>query len=118
MENNKEQAFVIQTGEIHTVESKQYQVGIELRVPDELTHIAQQMMNDINPENPSEELSNQMIVEMFYDKNGKLEHKMIKESDVDLQEAVYTLSNGIVYNGSELVVGLKNIRDYKLKQLK
>jgi hypothetical protein len=116
---NKEQALVKETGEVFTIENKRLMMSIELTLPDGFDKIAQSM---IDPSATNINCNNKVSVEMFYNDKGLLDHrishsKLTLNEDSNNDNATFVLSNGVTYSGNELIVGLDNIRDYKLRQL-
>ncbi len=82
-----EKALVVKSGEIHSIESERQVMNMELSLS---------LDTDIDT---SDETIHFINDSKSYEKEGKYYH----------------LDNGLAYHESELIIGIDNIRDYKLK---
>jgi len=90
----KDKALIIKTGEILDVKS-QYSVkmmSISIELPDDLKDVLSKKIMDFEQE---------------------FEYKDTNDKEGDY----FTLSDGKKYHEDELIVGLDNIREYKLKNI-
>ncbi len=109
MENK--QALIKSTGEILFIEREIILVSVNLDLPDELAEIVKSQMVSTS----TEISKNYMDVKMFYDQDNKLQHEITNKSDKNV--TTYDLSDGKKYNSTELIIGIENIRDYKIENI-